>query len=426
MPRLLADLTPLRVSPPFRRLWWGLTLAAVGSQITVVAVGLQVYAITGSTLAVGVLGMCALVPLVLLGLYGGALVDAHDRRTVAIASAGALWLFSILIAAQAWLGLSNVLLLYALVAGQSAAFAINNPARSAIVPRLIEPRHLPAANALTSVAANTAMTVGPLLGAALVATAGFPIAYSVDVVTFAAALWALFRLPAIPPEPGTAPRTAGLASVLEGLRYLGTRPNVRMTFLIDMAAMVLAQPRVLFPAVGVLYLGGGETMTGALTAAVAAGALLAAVLSGPLARVRFQGRAIAWSVATWGAAVACFGLVLLVVGPTTPTTTVWWAAGIAAVFLAVAGAADTVSAVFRQTILQAATPDAMRGRLQGVFIVVVAGGPRLGELVGGAEATWFTEGWAAVLGGVTCVLAVIALMAWHRGFLSYDARDPQP
>ncbi|MFD6093893.1 MFS transporter [Oerskovia sp. NPDC060338] len=459
MPRLdgiLADTTPLRVSPPFRRLWWGLGVSNLGSQLTVVAVGLQVYALTGSTLAVGVLGVFALVPLVALGLYGGALVDAYDRRKVALLASWALWVVTGLLALQAWLDVGSVGVLYGLVALQSAAFAINNPARSAIIPRLVEPRLLPAANALQTISWSIALTVGPLLGAFLVALWGYGIAYSIDVVLFAAALWAVWRLPSIPPvlspedtlseldraphrgtfddvagdeagEPA-APRrkVVGISSVVDGLRYLATRPNVRTTFLVDLAAMILAFPRVLLPAVGVLFIGGGETTTGVLSAAFAVGAVLAGVFSGALSRVRWQGLVIAWAITAWGLSIAAFGGVLLLVGSTNPPQVLVGGLIAACIALALAGASDAVSAVFRQTILQTATPDDMRGRLQGVFIVVVAGGPRLGEVVLGAQASWFGEAWAAVAGGLACIVVVWLILRTQPRFLKYDALHPEP
>ena len=425
---LLLDLTPLRSAPAYRRLWLGLSVSNLGTQFTVTAVGLQVYAITGSTFSVGVLGICALVPLVVLGLYGGALVDVHDRRKVALVASIGLWVVSGLLALQAWLHLDSVALLYALVALQSAGFAVNNPARSAIIPRLVEPDLLPAANVLQTVSWNIAFVVGPLLGGFLVAGGDFGFAYTVDVVLFSAALWALWRLPDLPPVgavPGE-PAKRGLASVLEGLRYLATRPNVRMTFVVDLTAMILAMPRVLLPAVGVLWLGGGAATTGELSAAFAVGAVLAGLLSGGLVRVRHQGRVIVGSIVVFGLAVAAFGLVLLGVGPTSPSGVVVPALVLSFVFLAFAGGADAVSAVFRQTILQAATPDAMRGRLQGVFIVVVAGGPRLGDLVLGTAADRVGEAWAALGGGLLCVAVLVAVVALQRRFWDYDAHDPRP
>ncbi len=427
MPSVLVDLTPVRVSPAFRRLWLGLSVANLGSQLTVVAVGLQVYALTASTLAVGVLGVCALVPLVVFGLYGGALVDHYDRRTVALVASVVSWVAVLGLVTQAALGNEHVGLLYGLVAVQSAAGAVNSPARSAIIPRLLEPRLMPAANALQTIGWNTALTVGPLAGALLVAGVGYAWAYAVDAVLFTFALTALLRLPPVPPEPSAHRRERlGLGSVVDGLRYLGTQRNVRMTFLVDLVAMITAMPRVLFPAVGVLYLGGGETTTGVLVAAIAVGGIVAGLFSGGLARVRWQGRIIAVAITAWGLSIVAFGLVLVSAGRTTPDHVLPVALALAVVTLALAGASDTVSAVFRQTILQTATPDDMRGRLQGVFVVVVAGGPRLGELVLGALATRVGEGWAAVLGGVACVVLLWVLVRAQRTFWRYDALHPTP
>lgn len=427
MPSLLVDTAPLRVSPAFRRLWLGLSIGNLGAQLTVVAVGLQVYALTSSTFAVGILGLCALVPLVVFGLYGGAIVDHVDRRTVALVASVVAWVVTMALAVQAWLGNEHVQVLYALVAVQSAAAAVNSPARSAIIPRLLDPRLMPAANALQTLGWNIALTVGPLLGAGLVAVLDYAAVYTLDALLFTFALAALFRLPPVPPERGANSRSrVGLGSVLDGLRYLGTQPNVRMTFLVDLVAMITSMPRVLFPAVGVLYLGGQETTTGLMTAAIAVGGILAGLLSGGLARVRWQGRIIVVAITAWGLAVAGFGWVLVVVGRTSPDQVVWWALLAAALMLAIAGAADTVSAVFRQTILQTATPDDMRGRLQGVFIVVVAGGPRLGELLLGGVSSRVGEAWAAVLGGTACVVLLWLLVRAQRTFLDYDAHDPQP
>jgi MFS family permease len=424
---VLVDLTPLRVSPQFRHLWWGLSVANLGAQLTVVAVGLQVYEMTGSTFSVGVVGLCALVPLIVFGLYGGAIVDHADRRTVALIASGVSWLATVGLATQGWLGNGHVGVLYALVAVQSGANAVNSPARSAIIPRLLEPRLMPAANALQTVGWNVALTLGPLLGAGLVAAADYGLVYTLDAVLFTAAFAALLRLPPIPPEPSSTRRSrVGLASVLDGLRYLGTQPTVRMTFLVDLVAMICASPRVLFPAVGLVYLGGGETTTGVMTAAVAAGAMLAGVFSGGLARVRWQGRIIVVAIVCWGLSIAAFGAVLVAAGRSRPDHVLWLALALAAVTLAAAGAADAVSAVFRQTILQTATPDDMRGRLQGVFIVVVAGGPRLGELLLGAVSGRLGEGGAALVGGLACVIILLVLVRAQRGFWSYDAHDPRP
>lgn len=385
------------------------------------------YDLTGSSFAVGLVGLFALVPLVVLGLYGGAVVDVHDRRTVAAAASLALWAVSLATAAQAWLDVRSVGLLYALVALQSAAFAVGNPARAAIVPALVRPELLPAANALTGVTFTFGSAVGPLLGGLLVGRYGVEAAYTVDAGLYLFALWGVFGLPPMPPGPAAdgVTRRAGLASVVEGLRFLRGTPNLRMTSFVDMAAMCFALPRALFPAIGVVVLGGGATTAGALVAAIAVGSMLAGLLSGPLGGVRWQGRAVVGCVIGWGLAVAAFGGCLVAAGSTPPgEISAWLWPAVAC--LAAAGGFDAVSAVFRQTILQAATPDALRGRLQGVFIVVVAGGPRVGDLLAGTSGDLLGEGTAAVAGGLACVAAVLALMRVQPALLRYDARHPQP
>lgn len=425
MPKLLADITPLRESLPFRRLWIGNGLSSIGTQLTVVAVSLEIYHLTGSTLAVGMLGLVALVPLVIAGLYGGAVADSHDRRKVALWSSTVLWLVTIGIATQAWLGLGNVWILYGLIAIQSAAAGVNGSARSAIVPRLVRLELLPAANALSMIVMGLGTTVGPLLAGILVANVGYAWTYSVDVLTFTASLWALFRLPPLPLEGGGTVQRAGLRSVLEGFAFLTSRKNVRMTFLVDMCAMIFALPRALLPAIGAVWLGGGDQTAGLLLAAIAAGSFLAALFSGPLGHVRRQGLAVVWSITIWGAAVAGLGGAVLAGGHTHDGVISPWI--VAAVFaLVVAGVADSISSVFRSTILQAATPDHLRGRLQGIFVVVVTGGPRMGDVFSGATGSWLGEGWAAVAGGMLCIAAVWLLAVLQPGFIRYDARHPQP
>ncbi|WP_425859806.1 MFS transporter [Arthrobacter sp. TWP1-1] len=426
MPKLLADITPLKESPAFRRLWIGNGLSSIGTQLTVVAVSLEVYELTGSTLSVGMLGLAALIPLVIAGLYGGAIVDTHDRRKVALSSSTVLWLVTVCIALQAWLGLGNVGVLYGLIAIQSAAAGVNGSARSAIVPRLVRPELLPSANALSMIVMGLGTTIGPLLAGILVANIGYGWTYTVDVLTFTASLWALFKLPPLPPLPRAGGvQRAGFKSVLEGFAFLGTRKNVRMTFLVDMCAMVFALPRALLPAIGAVWLGGGEQTAGILLASIAAGSFLGALFSGPLGGVRRQGLAVVWSITLWGAAIAALGGSVLAGGHTDDGATSPWIVGAVAA-LVMAGVADTISSVFRSTILQSATPDHLRGRLQGIFVVVVTGGPRLGDVFSGTVGQWRGEGWAAVIGGVLCIAAVWALAFWQRGFLRYDARHPEP
>ncbi|HEX5523158.1 MAG TPA: MFS transporter [Pedococcus sp.] len=423
---LLLDLTPLRVNVEYRRLYAGFTLSNVGSQMAVVAIGLQVYDLTGSTAAVGLVGLFALVPLVVMGLYGGSLADHHDRRVVALAAQGVSWVTSLLCALQAWLGNTNVWVLYALIAVWNGAFAVSSPSRTSIYPRILDHRLLPAANALSVFAMNASLTVGPLLAGLLVDWGGFKSAYTLDALITTGALWGLARLRPLPPEPhdgGSGASRPGLRSVLDGFAFLATRPNVRMTFVADIVAMLLAQPRVLFPAAGAVIFGGGAKTVGALSAAAAVGGIVAMAFSGRLGQVRRQGLAILVSIVGWGFAIAGFGVAMLAAEGALSKSQALWAGLVA---MAVAGASDSVSAVFRTTILQSATPDRLRGRLQGVFIVVVAGGPRLGELLGGLVAEALGEGRTAVIGGLACVVAIAVLARLQPGFVRYDARHPTP
>ncbi len=407
---IVTDIRPLQASADFRRLWFGTTVSQLGQQMTTVAVALQVYQLTHSSFSVGLVGLCALFPLIAFGLYGGSISDAMDRRALALIASAGLWLMSLLLLAQALLGVDSVLLIYAVVAIQSGFYAVNNPARAAIIPRLLDSRLMPAANALTMASFNVGFTVGPVVGALLIKWGGFGAAYGVDAVTFTAALYALYRLPVMPPLGEVT--KAGLRSVLDGLRFLGSAPNLRVTFILDLCAMVLAQPRALFPAMASTVYGGGVTTVGLLTAAPAVGALGAFAVSGWIGRIRRQGLAIV-------VAVICYGLA---VGGVALSELLW----LGVMFLAMSGAADMVSAAYRSTILQVAAPDHLRGRLQGVFIVVVAGGPRTGDFLAGSFATATSERLALLVGGLACVCGVLLTTALQRSILSYDAEHPQP
>ena len=419
MTRLFVDLTPLRASKPYRRLWSAMGISNIGQQMTAVAVGLQVYELTDSSFMVGLVGLFQLIPLVGFGLYGGTLSDAFDRRLVGLISALGLWACSMGFLAQSYLGLQSVAVLYGLIAVQSGFFAVGNPARQAIIPRLVGSDLLPAANALGMLTWSVGFTIGPLLGGILVATSGtVTLPYLVDVVGFGVVVWAMWRLPKLPPIviPGDTIPRAGWAAVKEGFVFLKGKRNLQMTFYEDIIAMVFGMPRALFPAIAAQWYGGSvrdvATVLGLLAAAPALGALVSGVFSGPLGRVRWQGRAIVISIIVWGAAIAAFGGVR-------------WLP-LALLFLAIAGAADNVSAVFRATILQAATPDEYRGRLQGVFTVVVAGGPRLGDVEAGTVAVMFGETVSVISGGVACVLLAVGLARAVPSFWQYDAHHPVP
>jgi MFS family permease len=416
VPRLFADLTPLRVSVDFRRIWAAHGISNVGQQMTAVAVGIQVYAITQSSFAVGLLGLFQLVPLIGFGLYGGMLSDVHDRRRLGLIAALGLMACSLVLTAQAIAGMSNVVLLYAVVAVQSAFFAIGNPARASIIPRLVDAELLPAANALGMLAWSVGFTIGPLLGGLVIAaTGGVTAAYALDVVAFTSTVYAMWRLRPIRPEGTTRP-VAGWAAVKDGITFLKGRTNLQMSFYVDIVAMVFGMPRALFPAIAVGLFPTdprmAATAVGLLSAAPALGAAVSSIFSGWLGHVRKQGLAIVYAVLAWGLTIMVFGLVSSL--------------ALACLFLALAGAADNVSAVFRSTILQAATPDEFRGRLQGIFTVVVAGGPRLGDVESGTVAALFGETFSVVSGGIACIVGTVVLVAAVPSFLRYDAKHPVP
>ena len=405
--RTTIDLTPLRVSPAYRRLLVGDAVSVLGTQITAVAVPIQVYEQTRSAAAVGFVGLAGLLPLIVFGLYGGAIADAVDRRRlVLLTTAGQAVLSSVLLL-QALADVRSTPLLYAVIAAQAGLFAIDSPARGAFTPRLLPPELLPAANALRQVEFNIGVTLGPLLAGVLVAGPGYAWAYGLDALTFTATLWSVAKLPSMAPEGGG--RKAGTASVLEGLAFLRTRPVLLMTFVVDLIAMVFAMPRALFPVLAVQVYGGGPQTAGALYSALAAGALLGALFSGWFGRVHRQGLAVLVAIVAWGVSITLFGL----------TDQLWFGL----LMLAAAGVSDMVSAVFRSAILQSAAPDEMRGRLGGVFIVVVAGGPRLGDGRAGLGSELVGPQGAVVAGGLVVVGLTAACAAAVPRFRQYDVRE---
>ena len=398
--RAAIDVEPLRHAA-FRRLWWGNSLGFVGFQLTAVAVPVQVYELTGSSFWVGMLGLVGLVPLIMFGLWGGAVADAVDRRLLLLGSSLVLWGCTGGLLVAALLGLASLPLLLGLVAVQAAGFAVASSTRGAIVPRVLPAELVPAANTLSFTAANVGMVIGPLLAGLILARWSFAAAYAADLTVFTLALYAALRLPALPPTgPTTAP---GLRSVVDGLAFIVTRPVLLLSFAVDIVAMVLAMPRALFPATAAEF--GGRGAVGWLYAAIAIGEV-AGDSSGWIGRVGRQGVALVVAVIAWGLAVAAAGLV-----------PVLW---LMVLLLAVAGAADLVSAVYRQSILQTYAPDEMRGRMQGVFIVVVAGGPRLGDLRAGAAAAVFgvTASW---VGGALLAAALVSLALLVPALRNYDA-----
>jgi MFS family permease len=435
MPRLrrdhFIDLRPFTASPAFARMWIGSTLAGLGGQLTIVAVMLHMYDLTQSTLAVAMIAVAGLVPMVIAGLYGGMLADAFDRRRVALIAATITFASTVLLAVLAWGGWETVAWLYVLSIVNSSANSIVMAARQAIVPRLIPRDLLPAASALNGITVGIMVMAGPALAGVLVAFTGYAWTYTIDVALMFAMFLGLWTLPAILPE-GPASRP-GLSSLRDGWRFLRRASNIRLQFLLDIVAMTFGQPIALFPAIGAVLLGGGPITTGVLTASIAAGAFVSSLFSGPAGRVRRHGLGIERSILVYGAAIVLFGAVLGAaslgwfapagVGPDTPNVVMIVAATVA---LAIAGAADNVSSIFRNTMVQAAVPDEIRGRMQGIFIVVVAGGPRLGALYAGVLATLTALWFPPLLGGFVIIGLVALLVRLTPAFRAYDADHPVP
>ncbi len=445
---LLVDVTPLRYSPVFARLWIGTSVSQIGAQLTIVAVGLHIYALTASTLAVSLVALWALGPMILAGIVGGVLADRFDRRTVAFATAIIAWLSISTMTVIAFLGVSVTWPYYALAAINAASATIMGAARGAIQPRLLPMQLLPAAAALSGITMGVAITLGPAIAGIMVATVGFSWTYLLDVVLFSGAFIGILGLPPMLPERAFEGATEaqlgnrmravlgeigrGFASVGESIGFLRTAPNVRATFIFDLIAMIFGTPRVVFPAAAALVLGGGAVTVGMLTAAFAVGGLLSSLFSGPLGSVRRQGRAVTGAIMVYGVCTLLFGVVMLVTMIVVPNPQgperepIVWALALAAVTLAGCGASDNVSAVFRTTILQAAAPDEVRGRMQGLFYVVVAGGPRVGDLLAGALATVIALWAPALTGGLIIVVLMVVLWRVYGGFQRYDALRPTP
>jgi MFS family permease len=418
---LLADTTPLS-NPAFRRLWSANIVTVIGAQLTVVAVPAQIYSITGSSAYVGLTGLFGLVPLVVFGLWGGALADVFDRRSILRVTTVGLIVASAAFWAQAAAGLENVWLLLSLFAIQQAFFAINQPTRSAVLPRLLPPLQLPAANALNMTVMQAGAIAGPLVGGALIPVLGFSWLYAVDTLTLFATLWAVIGLPALPIDgaPGGAP---GLQAVLDGFAYLRGHKVLLMSFVVDIIAMVFGMPRALFPEIAHESFGGpteGGLAFALLFAGIPVGAVLGGILSGWVSRVRRQGRAVICAILVWGLAMTAFGGAVGLAPRAQELMLL-----LAVLMLVVGGAADMASSAFRNSMLQSAGSDAVRGRLQGVFIVVVAGGPRIADVVHGAAAAVVGTAVTAAVGG----LLVIVLVGWcaHASptFVRYRLEDPE-
>jgi MFS family permease len=403
--RAVVDVTPLRRHRDFRLLWLGQGLSFFGSMVTYVAIPYQVYVLTGSSLMVGLLSAVELVPLLGAALYGGALADWKDRRRMVqlselllAACAGVLVANSLLHSPQVWV-------LFVLAALMASLDGIQRPSLDAMIPRLVDRDELTAASALDSLRGTVGMIAGPALGGVLIATVGLPATYGLDCVTFAASLFALSRMRAVPPPVDAEPPS--LRRIAEGLRYARSRPELLGTYGIDIVAMFFAMPQALFPAFAHEF--GGASVLGLLYAAPSVGSLLATATSGWTSHVHRHGVAVVVAAAAWGGAIALVGLM----------SSLW----LALLFLALAGAADMVSGIFRSTIWNQTIPDHLRGRLAGIEQVSYSSGPLLGNLESGIAASLFGVRASIVSGGVLCVAGVAVAAVLLPAFVRYDARD---
>jgi MFS family permease len=406
--RIAVDIRPLRESRDFRRLWFGTGISAIGSQITTVAIPFQLYELTGSTLLVGLLGIAALVPLLVVPLYGGAVADAVDRRRMLLLSDVGLLVVTGGLLVNALLPNPSVGFLFVAEALGTAAYGFQRPARNALTPRLVRDDQLLPAIAVEDVIFTLARVAGPVMGGVLISVIGLGGAYAIDIATFGASLFAIWLLPPAPPAPDA--DRPSLQSILDGFRYVRRRKVLLGIFLVDTNAMIFGMPRALYPALAE-KLGGGASLLGLLYAAPFAGALLASLTSGWMMAVRRQGLAVCVAAAAWGFAIALVGF----------AEAVWFAL----VFLAAAGAADFISAVLRSNILLTATPDAMRGRLSGIELAQVAGAPEIGNVEAGVVASLTSVRASIVSGGVLTVVGTVGIALALPALVRYDARRPQ-
>jgi MFS family permease len=394
---LALDISPLRDSKSYRALWLGQVVSLIGTQMRFVAVPWQVFQLTGSTAAVGLVGLVEVVPLIAFSILGGAFADVTDRKKVVGRANAGLLLTSLALALLTFSGEATLVGVYAITAVASALAAIERPARSAMMPNLIREDQLPAAMALRQVAFQTTMIVGPAIGGVMIASFSLGWVYVIDAFTFIAAQLSLRWIPRMVPERGA--ESGGWAAIREGLKFSFRTPVLLSIFLIDLVAMVFGMPRAVFPALAEEVFRTGARGVGLLYAAPAVGALVAALLGGWVTRIRKQGPAVVISVAAWGSAIALAGLSL-------------WSLWLTLAFLALAGAADVYSAIFRGTMLLQSTPDALRGRVSAVNIMVVTGGPRVGDVEAGIAASLVGAGPSVFLGGAACLVGT-ALIAWR-------------
>ena len=392
--RIFLDPTPLREHRDFRLLWLGQVVSGMGNQITRIALPFQVYVLTGSTLAIGALVLVQLIPILVFSLGAGSVADAVDRRRVLIVTQVGMALTSLCLVGLALIPSPSLVAIFVVAFVAAGLGSVDGPTRSSSIPRLVSSAHLPAAIALNQLNFQAASVVGPAIGGLLLATVGLAGAYAADVLTFGASLAALLVIPPLPPL-GQVTRP-GIAAIREGLRYAADRRIILSTFAIDLVAMIFGMPTALFPVLALDVFKVGPVGVGLLAAAPGVGAFLGALLSGWVARVRRTGRAVALAVVVWGLAIAGFGLAT-------------FSFPLALGLLAVAGAADVLSAVFRSMIIQLEAPDELRGRVMSIHALVVTSGPRMGDLEATGVAALVGAQVSVVSGGLLCLVGVVAV-----------------
>jgi len=397
---LLADISPLRESRQFRLFYFGNGLSSLGRQLTLVAAPIQVFALTGSSLQVGLLGLSQFPALLVGSTVGGMLSDAWDRRKVLIAAQGTLALISAGLALNASVTNPRVWVVFALAALQAFVFSIDAPARMSAIPRLVSTARISSAYALQILMSQTAKAIGPLVAGLIIVVWSVSAAFWIDAATFLISIVAILAMAPMPAlDGGTRP---GLRSILDGLRFLRDKKAIQGAFLIDINATVFGVPRALFPEMGLSVFGGSAATVGLLYAAPGFGALIGAATSGWVGRVRRAGRATTIAVFVWGIAIAAFGF--------SSSLT------FGLVFLGIAGFADAISSVFRATIVQLTTPDHLRGRLSGLKIAAVGGGPRLGDAEAGIVSRGFGPSVAAWSGGLASAVGAIVIARTFPSF----------
>jgi MFS family permease len=405
---LLPDTAPLRESRSFRLLWIGQLISLSGSQLRLVALPYQIFLLTGSSFAVGLIGVFQAVPLLVLSLFGGVIADAVDRRRLLLITQIGLAVVSLALAVSTQAGVASVPLLYVLTAVGACFSALDNPTRASLAPTLVERRQIRAAMALNQTIFQFALVFGSALAGIVIARFGLAGAYWLDVGSFAAAFVAVWML-RTPPRVAAA-RQPVLHALVEGVRYLGVTRILLATMSLDFLATFFGSPRALFPYYADRVFHVGPEGLGLLYASMGAGALVAAVVSGWTARVRRQGLTVLIAVAVWGLSIALFGVL----------DERWFV--LALVLLAIANGADAVSSIFRGTILQLVVPDALRGRLNAINIMFVLGGPQLGQFESGAVAALWSPMASVVTGGLACVASVVAVAAWIPEIVRYRAQ----